>query len=168
MALEPIAVAKACSSAVRHEAQASLHNRLLLLLVLPRSNQLDAAMAWPVHQTLAPIYLLHVVATIVKHDQDAMKNGLIRGNGEAGTRVAIAEETTSLLDDLRHSLWMTGETTHAEMTEEAVMTAVAETEDTGVEDESRNKAAARCRMHQVPSTVVHRHHHRDLLRDLLH
>ena len=41
--------------------------------------------------------------------------------------------------------------------------AVAEMEDTGVGLESRNKAAARCRMHQDHSMVAHRkylHHHR--------
>jgi hypothetical protein len=76
---------------------------------------------------------------------------------------------TSLHEELHHRLWTMEETTHAGMKGEAVMTAVAEMEDTGVGQESRNKAAARYRMHQDHSTVVHRkyrHHHQARLRDL--
>jgi hypothetical protein len=55
------------------------------------------------------------------------------------------------------------------MTGEAAMIAVVEMEDTGVGQESRNKAVARYRMHQDHSMVVHRkyrHHHQARLRDL--
>jgi hypothetical protein len=159
----------AYNSAVRHEAQAaSQHHRLLPLPQLPRSSQPHAVREYLVRRTLVPIYSLHVLATIARLDLDATKNALNQDNVEAGTRVASAEERTSLHGELRRRLWTTEETTHAEMRGGAVMTAVAEMavaemEDTGVGLESRNKAAARCRMHQDHSMVAHRkylHHHR--------
>jgi hypothetical protein len=154
----------AYNSAVRHEAQAaSQHHRLLPLPQLPRSSQPHAVRECLVRRTLVPISLLHVLATIARLDLDATKNALNQDNVEAGTRVASAEEMTSLHGELRRRLWTTEETTHAEMRGGAVMTVVAEMEDTGVGLESRNKAAARCRMHQDHSMVAHRkylHHHR--------
>ena len=108
--------------------------------------------------------MLHVQATTVRLDPDATKNALNRDSVEAGTRVASAEEMTSLRADLHRRLWKMDETMHAVMTGEAAMTAVAEMEDTGAAPESKNKAAARCRMHLDHSMVAHRkyphRHHR--------
>jgi hypothetical protein len=108
--------------------------------------------------------LLHVPATTVRLDLDATKNALSRDSVEAGTRVASAEEMTSLRADLHRRLWTKDETMHAVMTGEAAMTAVAEMEDTGAAPESKNRAAARCRMHPDRSMEAHRkyphHHHR--------
>jgi hypothetical protein len=106
----------------------------------------------------------------VRRGLDATKTGPNQGNEEAGTRVASAE-MTSLHEELRRRLQTTEETTHAETTEEAVMTAVVEMEDTGVEDESRNKVAARCPMHQDHSMHKdrrRRRHRQARLQDPLH
>jgi hypothetical protein len=158
----------ACSSAVQHEAQASWHHRLLLLPQLPRSSQPHAVKACLVRQTLVPISLLHVPATTARHALDATRNAPSQDNVEAGTRVASAEEMTSLHAELRRRRWTMDETIHVGMTGEAAMTVVSEMEDTGAAPESKNKAAARCRMHRVHSMVVRRkcpHHHQARLQE---
>jgi len=161
----------ACSSAVRHEAQASLPHRLLqLLLQLYRSSQPHAVKGCLVPQTLVLISLLHVVVTTVRYDLDVTKNAPNQDNVEAGTRVASVEEMMSLHEGPHHRPWTTEETMHAVMTGEAAMTAAAEMEDTGADHVSRNKAVDRCQMHRDRSMVAHRkyphHHHRVHLPDL--
>ena len=165
-ALEPMV---ACSSVARHEAQASRHHRLLLLPQPPQPSQPHAVKACLVRRILVLISLVHALATTVRHDLDATKSAPSQDNEEAGTRVASAEETMSLREELHNRLWMTAETTHAARRGEAVMTAVVEMEDIGVAQESRNKAAVRYRTHQDRSAVVrrkYRHHHQARLRDL--
>lgn len=159
----------ACSSVARHEAQASRHHRLLLLPQPPQPSQPHAVKACLVRRTLVPISLVHALATTARHDLDATKSAPSQDNEEAGTRVASAEETMSLREELHHRLWTKAETTHAARRGEAVMTAVVEMGDTGVGQESRNKAAVRYRTHQDHSVVVHRkyrHRHQARLRDL--